>query len=316
MIYRLFFVCVVVLGLLSACDAEPDDGWLTGYAEADLRYISAPASGWLREQTVVEGEMVAPGQGLYQLDNEQQLAALAAAQAQVKVAEADLRNLATGARAEELAVLDAQVSEARASLDYAYAERRRWRSLGSKGVATPEEVLQAETAYTTARADLSAAEANRAVADLPARDDVQAAAAAQLEAATASARQLQWQLDQRGITATAAGVVEAVYQHEGEYVTTGTPLLALMPADAIKVRFFVPQGTVGQLHPGDKVQLRSDADGNPFEGSVSFIATQAEFTPPVIYRVGTRDKLLFMVEAKPDAASSLRPGVPVDVKLP
>ena len=256
------------------------------------------------------------GQRLYQLDATQETAALAAATAQTRAARAELNDLSTGARPEEIAVLDAQVAEARAALDYARAERQRWRSLGNQGVATPEEVLQADTAYATARAALQAAEANRAVAELPARTEMQTAARARVAVAEATEQERQWQFDQRTVAATQAGRVEAVYQHEGEYVTTGTPLLALMPENGIKIRFFVPEVQVGQLATGDEIQLRTDAADSTQKAVIGFIGREAEFTPPVIYSVGTRDKLLFMVEARPLDPTGLRPGVPVDVKLP
>jgi HlyD family secretion protein len=86
----------------------------------------------------------------------------------------------------------------------------------------------------------------------------------------------------------------------------------------VKVRFFVPETKLGGIKVGQKVSLACDGCGNPIDAAVSFIAPQAEFTPPVIYSKDNRAKLVFLVEAKPAAqdATRLHPGQPVDVTLP
>ena len=312
---------VAAMGLLlvltlGACRQAPDDGWLTGYVEADLFYVSAPASGWIRELDVSEGEAVEAGQVLYRFDHDLQQAALDASQAEANAAQASLADLSQGARPEEIKVIEAQLAEAEAGLRYARTERSRWQSLGKKGVATPEEVLKAETNYATAAAAAETVRANLAVARLGGREAAIAAATAQYDAAQAAVRQAQWQLGQRQVPANQGGRVEEIFQRRGEYVTSGTPLLALLPENAMKIRFFVPEAEVGKLAQGQVVTVRSDSQAAAFEAQISFIAREAEFTPPVIYSASTRDKLLFLVEARPTEPASLRPGLPVDVKLP
>ena len=112
-----------------------------------------------------------------------------------------------------------------------------------------------------------------------------------------------------------AQVAETFYRL-GEWVGAGQPVLALLPPTQIKARFFVPETDVATLKAGDVVQLSCDGCGTPIAARVSRIATQAEYTPPVIYSNAQRAKLVFMVEARPDAADAprLKPGLPLDVR--
>jgi HlyD family secretion protein len=92
--------------------------------------------------------------------------------------------------------------------------------------------------------------------------------------------------------------------------------LSLLPPGNLKARFFVPEAEIASVAPGQAVTLQCDGCGAPIAARVSRIATQAEYTPPVIYSNAQRSKLVFMVEAQPDAkdATRLRPGQPLDVR--
>ena len=90
----------------------------------------------------------------------------------------------------------------------------------------------------------------------------------------------------------------------------------MLPPGAVKARFFVPETELGALKLGQNVELRCDGCGAPIAARIDFIATRAEYTPPVIYSNAQRARLVFMVEARPDAkdGARLKPGQPVDVK--
>jgi HlyD family secretion protein len=92
----------------------------------------------------------------------------------------------------------------------------------------------------------------------------------------------------------------------------------MLPPQYVKVRFFVPQTIVGGLAVGRNVSIRCDGCPADVPGTLSYVSTEAEFTPPVIYSNETRGKLVFMIEARPsaDSATKLNPGQPVSVRLP
>ena len=97
--------------------------------------------------------------------------------------------------------------------------------------------------------------------------------------------------------------------------STETPVVRMLPPGNVKVRFFVPETVVGEIKPGRKVILRCDGCAAEIPADVSFISDQPEYTPPVIYSNETREKLVFMIEARPavENAPSLRPGQPLTV---
>jgi HlyD family secretion protein len=83
------------------------------------------------------------------------------------------------------------------------------------------------------------------------------------------------------------------------------------------MRFYVPETELARLQPGQAVEAGCDGCVQPIRGTIDFIAPQAEYTPPVIYSRGSREKLVFRVEAAPlpGQAASLRPGLPIDVRI-
>jgi HlyD family secretion protein len=108
-----------------------------------------------------------------------------------------------------------------------------------------------------------------------------------------------------------------VFYQAGEFVPAAQPVVSLLPPGNIKARFFVPESDLGAIHAGQKVSLSCDGCGTPIEATISRIATQPEFTPPVIYSNAQRSKLVFMVEAQPatNEATRLKPGQPLDVRV-
>ncbi|MGH6623796.1 MAG: HlyD family secretion protein, partial [Burkholderiaceae bacterium] len=158
-------------------------------------------------------------------------------------------------------------------------------------------------------------EAQLSVSRQPARSDQIAAAEAQARAARAELGRDQWRLDKTQQKSPAAGVIYDVLFRLGEQVPAAAPVVVLLPDTALKARFFVPQSALANLKVGASVALRCDGCAANLTGTVSFISPKAEFTPPVIYSNEARDKLVFMVEAVPDAEARavLKPGMPLDV---
>ena len=146
---------------------------------------------------------------------------------------------------------------------------------------------------------------------------MQAAANAAVDAARASLAQAEWRLAQKTVAAPAAARVEDTLYRVGEWVAAGSPVVSLIEPAAVKLRFFVPETQVARVAPGQRVRATCDGCAAPVEATVRFVAREAEFTPPVIYSRGSREKLVFMVEAwpAPAEAAKLRPGLPVDVML-
>lgn len=153
---------------------------------------------------------------------------------------------------------------------------------------------------------------------LPEREKRIAAQRAEVSAKEARAAQARWTLEQKRISAPADGLIYDTLYREGEWVPAGSPVVQMLPPGNVKIRFFVPEPLIGGLRLGDRVSVRMDGRPEPFPAVVSYVAPDAEYTPPIIYSNETRSKLVFMVEARPDPESSalLHPGQPVSVSLP
>jgi HlyD family secretion protein len=139
-------------------------------------------------------------------------------------------------------------------------------------------------------------------------------ASADMRSAEARVNTSQTRLARRKLASPVTGTVQQIYFRPGEMVPAGRPILAILPPGNLKVRFFVPEPVLQKIAYGDTVTVRCDGCADQV-AKVSFIAKSAEYTPPVIYSLEERNKLVFLIEALPDLPDKVRVGQPVDVWL-
>ncbi len=308
-------LAATVPALLAACGDKPPEAW-TGYAEAELVYIAPPVAGRLTTLSVRSGEAVSQGQALFELDATPEAAADAEARARAQGAQAQALDTDKGRRAPELAVTRAQLDQAHAAARLASLDLARQQELLARGFVAPARVDDAVTVLAQARARVAELDAALQVARLPAREDERSAARALALAAQSSREQTAWRVEQKRQSAPMPARVQDVFLRPGEWVAAGQPVLALLPPANRKARFYVPQSVVGSLRLDATVSLHCDGCGAAIPARISYIASGPEYTPPVIYSNQQRDKLVFLVEARPvkaDDAERLHPGQPLDV---
>ncbi|WP_372397291.1 HlyD family efflux transporter periplasmic adaptor subunit [Azospirillum sp. HJ39] len=282
-----------------------------GYVEGEYLRIAAPSAGTLESLSVGRGAQVAAGAPLFAIDRATARAErdrLAAALAQARAQQADL---ATGRRPQEVAVLAAQKARAVAALRYSSAELARQRELVARKVSSPDKLDQALAAYDRDRGQLAEAEAQLDVAALAARPEQRRAADEAVAQAEAALVQADRRLADLAPAAPVAGLVEDTLYNPGEWVPAGSPVVSLLPPERVKLVLFVAETAMAGLVPGTVLAVRCDGCPPGLSARVTRIASQAEYTPPVIYSVGSREKLVFRVEAAP--GQPLNPGLPVDV---
>jgi HlyD family secretion protein len=212
-------------------------------------------------------------------------------------------------------VIEAQIAEARAALDTARRDSERQRALFDRRVISEAQLDQAREAITVAEARLTAAERQKDVAEMPSRPPQIEAAERGVQAADAALAQARTRLAKYTVMAPAAGRIEDVYYEAGEVAAAGAPVLSLLPDGRRKVIFFVPERVRPALAAGDEVAVACDGCPPGIVAEVTFLGTQAEFTPPVIFSRETRDKLVFRAEAHLSVGVALPLGQPVDVSL-
>ena len=143
-------------------------------------------------------------------------------------------------------------------------------------------------------------------------DDAEAA----LRQAKANLAWSDTRLARRQAYSPADGTIEQIYFRPGESVPANRPVVALLPPQNLKLRFFAPETLLPEIKYGKAVTVSCDGCEKGLTAKVSFIARSTEYTPPVIYSLDERAKLVYLIEARPDQPERFRVGQPVTVTLP
>lgn len=248
-----------------------------GYVEGDYIRVAAEHGGRLEAREVDQGDEVEAGQLLFRVDD---------SAARLRLAEARAR----------LAQAEAQQISAAANLAAAEKEYERVAKLREGNVSTPAQLDAAAEKRDMAKANLEAADRN--------------------VAAVAAARDLaETEHERHFVSAPVAGRVDDVYFEPGELITAGQAVLSLLPPSGRRILFFVPETDLAAIDVGKRVTISCDGCADRLTAVVSYIASDAEFTPPVIFSRETRDKLVYRVEAEPEGeAARLKIGQPIDIE--
>ncbi|MBY4801643.1 HlyD family secretion protein [Burkholderia cepacia] len=310
---------VAAIAVLAGCGRPADNGTTyQGYVEGEFVYLSSSQSGTLTQLTVARGQTLAAGAPAFSLEAVSETAALFQAQHQLAAARAQLADLRTGKRPPEIAVTQAQLAQATAQAARAAAQLARDERQYAAGGLSKQQLDDSRTSAQTTAAQMRELQKQVDVARLPGRAQQVAAQAAQVDAAQAAVAEAQWKLDQKRVAAPAAGRVYDTLYRVGEWVQAGNPVVQMLPPQNLKVRFFVPEAAIASLAPGRAVAIHCDGCAADVPAHITYVSSEAEYTPPVIYSNESRTKLVFMIEARPAVADApkLHPGQPVAVRVP
>ncbi len=314
----ILFMCatLTLFGFVTGCGLAPS-GKVQGYVEGEFVYIASPLAGTLNTLNVQRGDEVDAGAPLFSLEDTSERAALEEAQRRLAQAKANLNDLRKGRRPSEIAALEAQLKQARAALAFSAKELARQEQLLAAGVGSQQNLDRAAAARDGDRERVAQLEAEIRTAELGSRVDQILAAQAGEQALEAAVVQAKWALSQKAQNAPQAGLIFDTLYREGEWVAAGRPVISLLPPQNIKVKAFVPEKQLSAIHLGSSVYVSVDGMNETLKGKVNFISPRAEYTPPVIYSLENRSKLVFMIEAvfDPETAKKLHPGQPVDIQF-
>lgn len=299
---------------LAGCNRHEPTAY-QGYLEGEFVYVAAPLAGRLDQLNVQKGARVTAGTPLFVLEQGAELASLREAAERSRQAQARLADLRKGQRPSELAALEARLAQAKASAAQADRDFARLSQLHDKQVANDEELDRAHLARETNAKLVAELTAELETAQLGARADAVTAGEADAAAAQAALDRAGWAVTQKSQSAPRDGLVYDTLYRQGEFVGASLPVIALLPPENLKVRFFVPEAEFGKLKAGDTVKVTISGHDHPLDAHISFLSPQPEYTPPVLYNRENRSKLVFMVEATFAAADArdLHPGQPVEV---
>lgn len=315
-------IVIVLLGLAVALAAwlliAPVFGpvrVLSGYIEGETLYLASPISGSVAVLSVQRGQRVmGRGKPLFVIKPDQQAAQNEQAVAELSAAMAQAEDARKGQRPVELGVLAAEQAAAEARARDARATLARIEPLAAKGFVSKAALDDARASYDNASAQARAAGRRLDAARLGARSDQIRAADARVSQARAALAETGARLEDLAPVAPSPGRIEDVFYQQGEWVAANQRVVAMIPDDRIFVRFFVPETEIAAYRTGTKIGFSCDGCAGGLAATISYVSPRPEFTPPVIYSRESRDRLVFMVEARPDKPRMLMPGLPVDVE--
>jgi HlyD family secretion protein len=291
----------------------------SGTVEATEADLGFQAAGRLTAVPATEGTRVVRGDTLALLDRDELAAALEAAEAQVAAAEARLRELRLGSRPQEIASARAALAAATQRETEARSEAERARRLHEGGALSRQALDRAETALEAAAAAREQAAQALALAEEGPRRETIEVQDATLRQARASESRARAALAHTVLLAPRDGLVTVRHREPGEIVGPGAPVVTLMDPDDRWVRIYVREDRVGRVSLGQEAEIRIDAyPDRTFRGHVTFIGSEAEFTPRNVQTPDERTQLVYPVKVQVtgDSELVLKPGLPADVRLP
>lgn len=309
---------VMAIGLVFAGCKDRENVELNGYIEAEPVLVASSQSGTLTQLHTIKGNWLEPKSKLFNLEQANELAQVAEAQATYQRLTAIVEDNLKGKRPEEMAALRAELDSAKASLKLSEVDLKRQADLIKSGY-TSKSNLDSLTAQRDKNLAL-VAELNAQIklAELGARQDLLQASKEEANASKARLAQAQWRLDQKNLVLNTPykARVEDIYFRLGEWVPAGSPVVKLQMLEFIKARFFVPETMLPKITLGQKIRIVCDGCQQDIFANISFISDQVEFTPPVIFSEQNRERLVFMVEATPSPshAMHLKAGQPIQIQ--
>ncbi len=315
--------CALAAGvglLLAACSNGRADGRLvlSGNIEVTDAQLGFKIPGRVIERPVSEGDRIEAGQLVARLEDVEQKQQLALRRAELAGAEAALAELQAGSRPQEIAAAEAALHSAEAERERARLDLTRQQELHAKEAVADRELEAAQAQFKVTQAHALEADARlKLVQEGPRVEDI-AQAKARVEQARSAVALAETQVENTRLVSPLAGVVVSQNIEPGEYVSPGTPVVTVADLAHVWVRAYIDQTDLGRIQHGERVDVRTDTfPGKTYQGTIGFIASEAEFTPKTVQTPKERVKLVFRL--KVDVANphdELKPGMPADVFFP
>lgn len=322
---------IVIVGILAAgigatalwkfapWAARPDEGTVFASGTVDATEIAASfrVPGILIKRPVDEGSRVKPGELLAALDERETVARLHQTEAAQQAAQARLKDMQQGYRPQEIAEARAQAEQARANLSNLQEEARRSEALFRGGATSQQRRDKDRTAAEVAAQQLSAVQERLKLLQSGYRPETINAARAQLGEAQAAVEAASVARADLQIKSTVDGVVTRTHAEVGETLGAGRPVVTVTDISRPWVRVYIPENQIGKVRLGAAAKVKVDTfPDRKFDGRVSYVSSQAEFTPKNVQTQEERVKLVFAVNVTlENRDGTLKPGMPADVYI-
>jgi HlyD family secretion protein len=290
---------------------------VSGTVEATTVELSFKVGGRLSRRLVDEGMQVTAGQLVALLEDDELKEERSARSADEKASRAALADLEAGSRREEIAQGEASLIRMKADADKLARDAVRAEKLFTREVIPRSELDAARAGREASAAAMHEAEQRLKLLKAGPRPDAVRQARARVDASSAGLSQAETRLTQATLTAPMAGLVLAKHAEPGEMLAPGAPVVTVARMDEVWLRGYVPEADVGRVAIGQRARITADAwPGRILEGRVSFISSEAEFTPKNVQTEKERVKLVYRIKITlPNPKGELKPGMPVDAVI-
>jgi HlyD family secretion protein len=318
-IVGIIIVIIIAVLLINYFRNKKDDGALSlsGNVEVTETNIGFKLPGRVMELTVDEGQQVNAGQLIARIDNAELASVVMQYKASLQEAMTRLAELRAGSRVQEIERARASVSALTADLDKAKKDYERADILYKNGAVSASQFEAAQNAYNTRAAQLkSAQETLSLVKEGPRKEDIKAAEH-RVQQVKAMLNASEERLKDTVLFAPISGVILRKNVELGETLSSGTPAFTIGDLENPWVKVYVKENRLGQVKLGQKADAKIDSFmGKIYEGTVTFISSEAEFTPKNVQTEEERVKLVFGVKVKvKNENGELKPGMPADVRI-
>ena len=290
---------------------------VSGNIEVTDAEVSFKIPGRVEKRNVDEGQMVRAGDVIATLDSADLIQQTEVRRAELGAADAALAELEAGSRPQEIAVAAAAADSARAEAARLEIDLRRAEDLFKTNVISIQEFQAAEAAYKVAAARLKEAEEQfKLVKEGPRKEEIDQARA-RVQQARQSLALPETQLSSATVRSPLTGVVLSKNIEPGEYVVPGTPVVTVADLQDIWLRAYIDETDLGRVKLSQPVRVTTDTyPDKVYDGRISFIASESEFTPKSVQTQRERVKLVYRVKIQiANPLMELKPGMPADAEI-
>ena len=314
-----FILILFIVG--SSCRDKAADASVlevSGIIEAIKIEVRSQSQGIVDEVLVREGQKVAKGDLLCRINAEKLRTQMDQADAGIAAAEALLALARRGTKKELIAVAKSQVDLAAKQLETARIDQERMAKLLDQEAISPNQKEKADLALKAAQEQHKSAQESYQMALRGREKEEIAMAEADLAGIRAQRRLLEQHLADAEVRAPGPGTVEVRHVEPGELAGPGSALFSLIDLARTYVKAYVPENAIGRIRLGGGIEVACDSfPGRTFSGTIRLISDEAEFAPKNVQTKEERLKLVYMIKSDlPNADGALKPGMPVDVRIP
>lgn len=290
---------------------------VSGNIEATDAEASFKAAGRVEKRPVSEGQTIEKGELIAALDANEFEQEVAIRKADLELAKVNLAELEAGSRQQEIDAARATLERAKAEMQQQKRDYERQKELYEKNVISEQEYERALTAFEVAKAELNEAEEQfKLVEEGPRKEKIQQARGG-VEQAKEALKMVEIKLGYTKLYSPLSGIVLSEHIEPGEYVVPGTAVVTVADLQDLWLRAYINETDLGRVKVGQKVEVTTDSyPDKKYQGRISFIASEAEFTPKTVQTQQQRVKLVYRIKIEIDNPKmELKPGMPADAAI-